>query len=666
MNKTEAKKLLTKLKQQIQYHNKKYYQDHTPEISDYDYDQLVKKAQEIEFFFPDLLSEESPTLQVGEKPTEEFQHITHEIPMLSMDNTYSPEELIKFDERVKKILEIKDVDYIVELKIDGLAVSILYENKNIKYGATRGDGITGDNITENIKTVKSIPHHITEKSKIEIRGEVFLSKKDFQQLNQEKIKKEEKLFANPRNAAAGSLKLLDASETAKRNLDIFVYGIGINEAFPCETHEQELNFLKKIGIQINPNIKYCKNINEVIDYCLSWQNKKETLAYEIDGMVIKVNNLAYQKQLGQTFKSPRWQIAYKFPACEVKTKVLDIIVQVGRTGVLTPVAVLEPVWVSGSTVSRATLHNEEDLTRKDIRIGDEVFIEKSGEVIPQVLRVVNPDKSGRNPEFKMPKKCPVCSSHVEKMEDNVAYRCSNVFCPAQIKGQIELFASKKAMNIEGLGTALIDVLVDKKLLSNYSDIYYLKPDNICSLERMGEKSTKNLFNFIENSKKISFDKFLYALGIRHIGIKSAEVLAKKYGSIDAIQDASYENLIEIPEIGPKMAQSIIDFFKLPMTKIVLEKFKNAGIKMQYDINQQIDTSNPCYGKTFLITGTLKNYKRHELEDFIKQKGGYISSCVTKNLDYLIVGENPGSKLEKAQKLGKQILSEDDVINMAHG
>jgi DNA ligase (NAD+) len=660
------KKKIEALKKIINHHNKKYYIEDSPEINDFEYDKLMHQLINLEQESPNLITLDSPTQRIGDKPTEKFKNITHIIPMLSMDNTYSSEELIKFDERIKKILKQDSIDYIVELKIDGLAINLLYENGYLIQGATRGDGVTGDNVTSNLKTIKTIPLSLENKhknTKIEARGEIYLNKKKFTKLNEQRKIEDKKLFANPRNAAAGSLKLLDPKEVSKRNLDIFIYGIGANEIKQVSTHEQELELLQELGFKVNKQYKHCSNIQKVIQYCNSWEEKRNTLDYEIDGMVIKVNSLEYQKLLGATAKSPRWMISYKFPTHEVKTKLLDITIQVGRTGVLTPVAELEPVWVSGSTVSRATLHNEDYILKKDIRISDEIIIEKSGEVIPKVVRVITTNKNRTNVIFKMPKTCPVCTGNIEKLEENAAHRCLNPFCPAQIKGQIELFASRKAMNIEGLGVSLIDQLVNAKLLNDYADLYTLKPQDISDLERMGEKSTENLFQGIENSKNIGLSKFLYALGIKHIGIKSAEILANKYKNIPALKTATYDELIETPEIGPKMAQSIIEFFhNNKKTPEVLVKFEKANVKM--DLKQKIKIKTNFFtNKTFIITGTLENFKRPDLEELIKKYGGTIASGITKNLDYVIVGANPGSKYNKALKMNKTILDEKTVLEM---
>jgi len=616
--------------------------------------------------YPECITPDSPTQRVGEKPSGQFATITHAVPMLSMDNTYSQEDLLKFDERIKKNLGHDNIDYIVELKIDGLAVTLIYEGGIYSLGATRGDGINGDNITANIKTVSDVPlvlKNITSGKRFEVRGEVYLNHTSFEALNKARKSLEEKQFANPRNAAAGSLKLLDPAKVAKRNLSIFIYAIGINDIQEYETHQEELDSLKQLGFPINPHITHCNTIQDVIDYCNTWENKRDSLDYDIDGMVIKVNNLEMQKQLGSTNKSPRWQISYKFPAIEVQTKLNDITIQVGRTGILTPVAELEPAWVSGSTISRATLHNEDYILSKDIRIGDDVIIEKGGEVIPQVLRVANPNDPNRNPnQFQMPTQCPVCNHSVEKLEDNVAYVCTNTFCLAQIKGQIEHFSARKAMDIEGLGVAIIDQLVDLGTIKNYCDIYSLNFDQLVSLDRMGEKSANNLLESIAKSKILGLERFLFALGIRHIGVRSAELLARHYKILNKLQQASIEELNNIPEIGPKMAESLIEFFKQVETQSILEKFHHVGINMNI-AESSFSEDTPFTNKLCIVTGTLKHFKRHELEEKIKQMGGYISTSVNKKVDFVIVGENAGSKLEKAQKLEKQIINEEELLNM---
>jgi len=645
---------------EIREHDIRYYVNNDPIITDFEYDLLLTRLKKIESQFPEFIMTDSPTQRIGDKVSGKFPSVNHFIPMLSMDNTYGEEDLIDFDKRMKKILEEDSVDYFVELKIDGLAVSLLYDSGYFVQGATRGDGINGEDITANIKTIKSVPLFIPgidKTKKLEVRGEVFIKKQDFLNINKLREENEEKRFANARNAAAGSLKLLDPAIVAKRPLDVFIYEIGLNESIPMTTHSEKIKYLLDLGFNVNKQNKYCKDINEVIDFCSIWQEKREELDYDIDGMVIKINNVSYQKILGQTAKSPRWQIAYKFPAKEVKTKLLDIVVQVGRTGAITPVAELEPVWISGSTVKRASLHNEDFIKLKNIEIGDDVYVEKSGEVIPQVTRLAESFHSNEK-KFKMPDKCPVCNSEVIREENNVALRCVNSFCPAQIKGQIELFASRKAMNIEGLGESLIDQLVDKKLLLDYADLYFLKYDDICNLERMGVKSANNLIENIEKSKNAGFAKFLYGLGIRHIGIRTAEILAKKYKNLDAFRVASVEDLSCVSEVGDKIAKSVEDFFKQDRVDAIINKFKDAGVLMSV-IEENIP-DNPFKDKLFVITGSLDNFKRVELENIIKKHGGEVSSSVSKKIDAVICGKEPGSKFRKAQKLGKEIINEDEL------
>lgn len=639
----------------LNYYNYMYYVENNPVISDYEYDKLYRELVELEEKYPEYKLPDSPTQRVGGEVLEGFRTVEHKIPMLSMDNTYSSEELIEFDKRVKRMADVKEVDYVVELKYDGVAVSLHYDNGEFVLGVTRGDGFKGDDITENLKTIRTLPLKIEYKEPIEVRGEVYMRKDDFEKLNKEREKNGEVLFANPRNATAGSLKLLDSKIVAQRNLQIFVYQ-GFIKNGP-EKHWEVLNFLKKIGFPVSPYRKLCKDINEVIEYCNQWQNKRFSLPYNIDGMVIKVNSLPLQRTLGTTTKSPRWAVAYKFPAEQVTTFVKDVIIQVGRTGTLTPVAILEPVEVSGTTVSRATLHNFDEIKRLGIKIGDRVFIEKSGEIIPKVVKVVSEVRTGKEKDIPVPEFCPVCKSKVVKDREEVAIRCPNIRCPAQVKERIIHFASRDAMNIEGLGEKWVNIFVDKGLLSDYGDIYYLKYDDLIKIERMGDKSVKNLLNSIEKSKSMPFSNLIYALGIRHIGVHASEILADEFNSIDELKNASFEKLSSIPEIGPIMAESIIDFFTNEENLKVIEKLKKAGVRMEKEKGEE--KKDILSGLTFVITGTLKNYSRNEIQDYIKKLGGKVSDSVSKKTDYLICGEQPGSKLQKAQIFGVKIISEEE-------
>jgi DNA ligase (NAD+) len=643
---------LTKL---LNYYNYMYYVENNPVISDYEYDQLYKELVELEEKYPQYRLPDSPTLKVGGEVLEGFRTVEHKIPMLSMDNTYSEEELIEFDKKIKRMADVKEVDYVVELKFDGVAVSLHYENGNFILGVTRGDGFKGDDITENLKTIKTLPLSINYKDSIEVRGEVYMRKDDFEKLNEEKKEKGEELFANPRNATAGSLKLLDPKIVARRNLQIFIYYGFLNNG--PRTHWETLNFLKDIGFPVCPYRKLCRDIKEVIEYCNSWEEKRFSLPYNIDGMVVKVNSLDLQRTLGTTTKSPRWAVAYKFPPEQVSTIVKDVIIQVGRTGTLTPVAILEPVRVSGTIVSRATLHNFDEIKRLGVKIGDRVFVEKSGEIIPKVVKVIKEARTGKERDIQIPEKCPVCGSNVIKDTEEVAIRCPNIRCPAQVKERIIHFASRDAMDIEGLGEKWVNILVDRGLLSDYGDIYYLKYQDLIKLERMGEKSVSNLLEAIEKSKTRPFANLIYALGIRHVGVYASEILADEFNSIDELKNTNFERLSTIPGVGPIMAESIVEFFKNEENLKVIEKLRKAGVRMEKEkVEEKKDILT---GLTFVVTGTLKNYSRDEIHNYIKKLGGKVSNSVSKNTDYLICGESPGSKLEKARAIGVKVISEEE-------
>lgn len=662
-----VKKEIEKLREEINRHDYKYYLENQPEISDEQYDRLMKRLIDLEKDHPDLITPDSPSQRVGGKPLKVFPQVKHRVPMLSMDNTYSAEELREFDERVRKNLSGEKTEYVVELKIDGLSICLVYKNGFLEYGSTRGDGVTGDEVTANLKTIHSIPLRLNAApgikipALIEARGEVYMSRKAFIELNEGKEETGEVLFANPRNAAAGSLKLLDPNLVAERKLDIFVHGAGYFEGVEIKTQEEILNFFKKSDLKINPNFKKCANIEEVIDYCHKWENKRDGLDYEIDGMVVKINSLKQQAKLGATSKSPRWMIAYKYPARKAVTKIEDIIVGVGRTGALTPVAVLKPVTLSGSLVSRASLHNQDEIKRKDIRIGDMVLIEKAGEIIPQVVGVLKEKRTGREKKFSMPDKCPSCGAPSVKLGEEVALRCQNVSCPAQLKERIRHFACREAMDIEGLGEAIISQLVDKELLKDYGDIYRLKYEQIKNLERMGDKSASNLIEAVEKSKNNSLSRLIYALGIRHAGVHAAEILAETFYSIEKLKQAGIETLTSISGLGPVIAQSIIDFFKHSENKKVLDKLTAANLKMKEEKKEFPKTA--IFGKTFVLTGVLKDYSRLQAGEIIKKLGGRVSSSVSRETDFVLAGDEPGSKYDKANNLGIKILNEDDFKKM---
>lgn len=662
MKREEAEKRIKELREEIRYHERKYYVENSPVISDYQFDLLLKELEELENLFPDLITPDSPTQRVGGEPAEGFPTVFHEKPMLSLDNTYSYEEIREFEKRIKRIIPEEKIDYVAELKIDGLSVSIVYENGMLLKGVTRGDGIKGEDVTHNVKTIRSIPLVIDERRKVEVRGEIYLPFASFKKINEERMERGEPLFANPRNAAAGSMRTLDPKEVSGRGLDSFIYYVFINGTEFFETHWENLSLLKKLGFKTNPNTRYCKNIEEVIEFCEEWNEKKEKLDYEIDGVVIKVNSVKLQKLLGATSKFPRWAIAYKYPPKQAVTKLKEIIVQVGRTGALTPVAVFEPVELSGSIVSRATLHNEEEVQRKDIRIGDYIIVEKAGEVIPYVVGPVKERRSGDEKIFEMPKNCPICGSEVYKPEGEVISRCLNASCPAKIKESILHFASRKAMNIEGLGDALVDQLVEKNLVKSISDIYNLKYEDLVNLERMGSKSSRNLLEQIENSKQNDLSKLIYALGIRYVGEHLAEILAENFESIDDLTKAKKEELLKIREIGEKVAESIEMFFKQKENLDLIDRLRSAGVNVRSKREMKI-VKDVLKGKTFVITGTLSKYTRDEAEKLIASLGGKVSSSISSKTDYLIVGSEPGSKLEKARALGVKTITEEEFLEM---
>jgi len=663
-------KKIEELREKIRHHNYRYYVLDNPTVSDAEYDRLMRDLIELEEKYPRYITPSSPTQRVGIEPVSEFTTVKHIAPMLSLANAFSTEELRAFNQRIKKLIPQQKLEYVVELKIDGLAVALVYENGIFVRGATRGNGTTGEEITSNLRTIKAIPLKLFGEDippRIEVYGEVYMKKSDFKKLNEERTKKGESLFANPRNAAAGSVRQLDPRITAQRHLDTFIYRATFPEGNNFNTHMEVLNYLKKFGFKVNPHIKLCQDIEEAINYCQKWIEKKDELDYEIDGMVIKVNSLRMREELGSTTRSPRWAVAYKFPAQQVTTKVQDIIVQVGRTGALTPVAVLDPVRISGSVVQRATLHNEDEIRRKDIRIGDIVLVQKAGEVIPEVVKVIKEKRTGKEMEFVMPTQCPVCGAKVFRPEGEVASRCNSLICPAQIKERIKHFASRNAMDIEGLGPAIINQLVEKGLIKDISNLYFLKRDDLISLERMAEKSADNLLDAIEKSKKKSLANLIYGLGIRYVGVHASEVITRYYPTLDKFKKASLEELIEINEIGPKIAESTILFFKEKENLAIIERLRSAGLNFgqEEEIRRKEKETKILAGKQFVLTGTLKDFTRTQAKEIISKLGGRVTGSVSKKTDYVVAGEDPGSKYQKAQELGVTIINEEEfkrIIN----
>jgi DNA ligase (NAD+) len=659
----DAKKRIEQLRAEIRRHDYLYYVLNQPQISDQQYDKLFAELKSLEEQHPELIMPDSPTQRVSEKPLEGFKTIRHTIPMLSIDNTYSPEELRAFDERVAKGLESRDYDYVVELKIDGLAVSLRYQKGVLVIGATRGDGSKGDDVTHNIRTIKAIPLRLTGDvpEVLEVRGEVYMPTKSFVSLNKQKEKAGEPLFANPRNAAAGSLKLLDSRITAKRNLSFFAYATGEMTHPLAKDHYETLQAFKKLGLPLNPNIEKAKNIDEVIEICNSWDDKRDRLEYQIDGMVIKVNGLAQRDILGYSSRSPRWCISYKFAAEQAETKVESIVVQVGKGGTLTPVANLTPVLLAGTTVRRATLHNFDQVNRLDVREGDTVVIEKAGEIIPQVVEVQKERRPKGTKPFEPPKKCPNCGGDVKKDAEGVFLRCVNPHCLGQLKQRLRFFAGRGQMDIENLGEALIDQMVDAGLVKNFADIYKLTKDDLLGLKRMADKSAQNVIDSIEASKTRPLWRLIAGLGILHIGSQTAQILAEHFGSLDSLMNASPADLDAIEQVGEKVAQSIYDYFHNERNLAVIKELLSAGVKPESP--QKSKAKGKLAGKTIVVTGTLQNFTRQQIEEAIRNAGAKTSSSVSKTTDFVLAGDNPGSKLDKANQLGVKIITEKEFMGM---
>lgn len=663
----EALQRIEDLRKQIELHNYLYYAKNEPEISDREYDLLMRELEELEHQFPELITPSSPTQRIGEKLTEGFRPVIHQIPMLSISNTYNPEELREFDERTKRFLglaENTDLAYVVELKIDGVSIAVGYENREMIQAATRGDGFQGDDVTANVRTIRNIPLQLRQKAikgaHIEVRGEIYLPLDAFERLNKERKQNGETPFANPRNAAAGSLKLLNPSITAKRPLSSFFYGVGFTDNALPETHWELLNFLRELGLCVNQNRWLCQNIDEVIRISEEWEHKRDSLDYETDGLVIKVNDRSLYDRLGTTAKSPRWITAYKFSTEQAQTRLLNIKLQVGRTGTVTPVAILDSVFLAGSKISRATLHNEDEIRRKDIRIGDQVIIEKGGEVIPKVVGVIPSLRTGKEKEFLFPDKCPVCGSTLLRSEEEVAIRCQNASCPGQIKERLHHFASRDAMDIEGLGDSLINQLVDKELVKDFGDLYGLTIEEAANLERMAEKSATNLIEAIEKSKKRPLSSFIFALGIRYVGLQSAKALARHFGSFEKLENTLHEEIESIEGIGSVMAESIYDFLSNPDNRKTVYKLFSAGVnpaREESGIKMPEGESSFFTDKTFVLTGSLSSMERSKTKSEIEGRGGRVTESVSKKTDYVIAGENPGSKLDKARSLNIPILDE---------
>ena len=664
MNKQEAKTRIEELRKRTDYYAKKYYDDDNPEISDYEYDMLMVELRNLENEYPDLKSKDSLTQKVGGHVKEGFTKVVHEVPLQSLQDVFSIGEVEDFVKRVAQVAKENDIDevkYVVETKIDGLSSALRYEDGKFVQGATRGNGLVGEDVTENLKTVKTIPMEIKDKINITVRGEVFISKKDFEKMNQERQENEQELFANARNAAAGSLRQLDSKITAQRPLDIYIFNVQKIEGKDFNSHYEELEYLADQGFNVNPVRIYCNNMEEIEAAIKKIGKEREKLTFGIDGAVVKVDNLKLREILGTTAKAPRWAIAYKYPPEQKETKLKDIVCQVGRTGVITPMAILEPVVVAGSKISKTTLHNEDFIKEKDLKIGDTVVIQKAGDVIPEIVKVEKNKRTGEEKEFKMPEFCPVCGAPAIREEGEAAVRCTGIECPAKLFRNLVHFVSREAMNIDGLGENIIQQLLDKKLISNIADIYSLKLEDIASLKKNGKKFAQNLINAINASKKNDLNRLITALGIRHVGTKAAKVLAKRYKTMDNLSKASFQSLELIEDIGPIVANSITEFFAQDQTADLLAKLKAAGVNMKY-IGEKA-TDNRFEGKTFVLTGTLENYTRQEASELIEKHGGKTSGTVSKKTDYVLAGAEAGSKLAKAEALGVKIITEAEFNEM---
>lgn len=653
------KEYMDSLAKKIEQHSYNYYVLDNPTITDFEYDKLIHELMDLEKKCPQYKQKNSPTERVGGKVLENFDTVSHTVPMESLTDAFSKEELFDFDQSVRKV--ITNPEYVVEMKIDGLSVSLEYQNGEFVRGSTRGDGIIGEDVTQNLKTIKAIPLHLNEKIPyLEVRGEVFMPVSSFIELNRTREETEQPLFANPRNAAAGSLRQLNSKITSERNLSIFVFNIQQIEGKNISSHTEGLDYLKFLGFKVSPTYKTFYSIDSAYGEIMSIGEMRGELGFDIDGAVIKINNLNMRKILGSTAKAPKWAIAYKYPAEQKETVLNDITIQVGRTGVLTPTAELSPVKIAGSTVSRATLHNIDNIISKDIRIGDTVIIQKAGDIIPEVVSSVKEKRNGKEIKYEMPKFCPVCNTPVVREADEAATRCVNPECPAQKIRNIIHFASKDAMDIDGLGPAIINQLAEKSIINSPADLYYLKFDEIVNIERMGEKSAKNLLNSIEKSKEAGLDRVIFAIGIRNIGSKAGKILAKKFKSLDNLSNAKEDELKEIPDIGPVMAKSIVNFFSSSGSLDLIQKLRFAGVNLEYS---DVSADDRFSGKTFVLTGTLPTYSRDEASAIIEKYGGKTSSSVSSKTDYVLAGEKAGSKLKKAESLGITVIDENQFKSM---
>jgi len=661
-------KEIEKLRAEIRRHEDLYYVYDNPEIPDREFDELIEQLQKLEAAHPELVTPDSPTQRVGGRPVDGFPEVVHRRPMLSLDNSYNIDELRAFDDRCRRLADGRPISYVAELKIDGLSIALHYQREVLVRGVTRGDGRIGEDVTQNARTIRSVPLRLRPGAKkvadeFEVRGEVFIPREVFERTNAEREEQGEPRFANPRNAAAGAIRQLDSRLVAARKLDMFAYDMITGDRKPFATHWEAMEWMEKAGFRVNPNRALCKSIEQVIEFANAQEAERDNLSYEIDGLVVKVNSTALQEEFGTTQKAPRWAIAYKYPARQASTKVLSISVQVGRTGALTPVANLEPVFLAGTTVARATLHNEDEIKRLGVKIGDWVLIEKSGEIIPKVLSVLTSKRTGAEKSFRWPKKCPVCGGDISRPEGEVVSRCIAANCPAQLKGTLLHFASRRAMRIEGLGWALVDQLVEKEMVKDVGDLYQLKLEEVASLPRMAEKSAANLLGQIAASKTRSLENLIYALGIRHVGERTAGILARQFGSLERLSQASVDELDDIPEIGLTVAESVRDWFDDAGNLELCDRLASAGVRTETERVKTGAADERFVGKQFVLTGRLEKLTRDEARDRIEAKGGRVMSSVSKKTDYVIAGAEAGSKLDKATALGVTVIDEAAFMKM---
>jgi DNA ligase (NAD+) len=659
---------IEKLRNEIRRHEDLYYLQDSPEISDREYDLLLEKLQTLEQTHPELITPDSPTQRVGGRPAEGFPEVVHRRPMLSLDNSYNIDELRAFDERCRKLADGRQLEYVAELKIDGLSLSLHYESKVLMRGVTRGDGRIGEEVTQNARTIRSVPLRLKKDAKeigseIEVRGEVFIPLEVFQKTNAEREEQGEPRFANPRNAAAGAIRQLDSRLVARRRLDMFAYDLLVEGRKPFATHWESLDWLGRAGFRVNPHRKLCQTIDEVIEFANEKEKLRDELGYEIDGLVVKVNSSALQDEFGATQKAPRWAVAYKYPARQAATQVLSVVVQVGRTGALTPVANLEPVFLAGTTVSRATLHNEDEIQRLGLKIGDWVMIEKSGEIIPKVLSVIKAKRTGKEKPFKPPTHCPVCGGEISRVEGEVVARCVAADCAAQLVGRLLHFVSRRAMRIEGLGDVLAIQMVEANLVKDVGDLYSLTLEQVSALPRMAKKSAMNLLAQIEASKSRDLASLVYALGIRHVGERTAGILAHHFGSLEKLSNASAEELDDIPEIGLTVAQSVRDWFDDDGNRKLCDRLRVAGVKTELEKKRGAAVDERFSGKQFVLTGKMENFTRDEARGLIESRGGRVNSSVSKKTDFVVAGEDAGSKLDKATELGVTVIGEEEFKKM---